>query len=141
MIVSPGDTLTLHFRLAALDGSELDNTFGSEPVIVHLGNGELHANLEQCLIGLEIGKRYEFTLEPQLAFGHSDPALLRPIARSAFAGEIPTIGSLLEFTQTDGAALAGVIREIGDEQVAVDFNHPLSDCVVSFEVEVLVIDR
>lgn len=139
MIVRPNDTITLHFRLAAHKGSELDNTFGGDPVSLRLGCGELDANLEKCLIGLEAGKRYEFTLEPQQAFGHGDPALLRPIARSAFAGELPAIGSLLEFTQADGVARAGVIREIGEEQVTVDFNHPLSDCVVSFEVEILAI--
>jgi len=141
MIVRPNDTLTLHFRLAALNGGELDNTFDSEPVTLHLGSGELHANLEKCLIGLEPGIRYEFTLEPQQAFGHDDPALIRQIDRSAFDGEVPPSGSLVEFTQPDGASLAGVIREIGTEQVTVDFNHPLSDCVVRFEVEILAIAK
>ena len=139
MNIQPGDTLTLHFRLAALNGGELDNTFDSDPVIVRLGCGELHANLEKCLIGLEPGIRYEFTLEPQQAFGHDDPALIRPIAKSAFDGEVPAPGSLVEFSQPDDASLAGVIREIGTDQVTVDFNHPLSDCVVRFEVEVLAI--
>ncbi len=139
MTVQPGDTLTLHFRLAALNGGELDNTFGAEPVVVCLGSGELDANLEKCLIGLEPGIRYEFTLEPQQAFGHDDPTLIRQIAKAAFVGGVPAPGSLVEFIQPDGGALAGVIREIGSDQVAVDFNHPLSDCVVRFEVEILAI--
>ena len=139
MIVEPGDTVTLHLALSALNGSTLDSTFGLEPVTLRLGCGELDVNLEKCLIGLEPGNRYEFTLEPEQAFGHDDPTLIRQIPKVAFADEIPAPGNLMEFTQPDGAIHAGVIREIGFDQVTVDFNHPLSDCMVRFEVEVLAI--
>jgi FKBP-type peptidyl-prolyl cis-trans isomerase 2 len=139
MIVQPGDTLTLHFRLAALNGSELDNTFGGEPVTLRLGCGELDENLEKCLIGLETGVRHEFTLEQEQAFGLGDPALIQPIPHAAFPAEIPPAGSLIEFIQPDGGMLAGIIREIAADHVTVDFNHPLSDCAVRFEVEVLAI--
>ncbi|MBS4098639.1 MAG: FKBP-type peptidyl-prolyl cis-trans isomerase [Sulfuricella sp.] len=139
MTVQPGDTLTLHFRLAALSGQDLDSTFGGEPVTLRLGGGELEANLEKCLIGLETGIRYEFTLEPQEAFGFADPALTRVLPRQAFPADLPPTGSLVEFTQPDGSALAGLVTDISGDQVTVDFNHPLSDCAVRFEVEVLAV--
>jgi FKBP-type peptidyl-prolyl cis-trans isomerase SlpA len=139
MTVEPGDTLTLHFALSALNGSTLDSTFGSEPVTLRLGCGELDDNLEKCLIGLETGNRYEFTLEAEHAFGHDDPTLIQQIPKAAFSDEVPAPGNLMEFTQPDGATRAGIIREIGFDQITVDFNHPLSDCVVRFEVEVLAI--
>ena len=139
MKVKPGDTLTLHFALSALNGSELDNTFGGEPVTLRLGGFDLDDNLEKCLIGLEPGKRYEFTLEPEQAFGHSDPALIRQIPRPAFGDQTPAPDDLMEFAQPNGETLAGIIREVVADQVTVDFNHPLSDCVVRFEVEILAI--
>lgn len=139
MTAKPGDTLTLHFALSALNGSELDSTFGTEPVTLRLGAFELDANLEKCLIGLEAGIRYEFTLEPEQAFGPGDPALIRQIPKPAFGDHVPAPGNLMEFTQPDGETLAGIVREIGVDQVTVDFNHPLSGCVVRFEVEILAI--
>lgn len=139
MTVQPGDTLILHFRLASLSGKELDSTFESEPITLHLGSGELDANLEKCLIGIKTGIRYEFTLEAQDAFGSADPALVRILPRNAFPQDMPPVGSLVEFTQPGGAALAGLVTAIGDDQVTVDFNHPLSDCAVRFEV--LVVER
>lgn len=141
MNVEPGDTLTLHFRLATLSGEELDSTFESEPISLHLGNGELDANLEKLLIGLPVGIRHEFTLEPEQAFGHADPALVRQLPRQAFPADLPPVGSLVEFTQPDGSALPGLVMEIRGKTVTVDFNHPLSDCHVRFEVEILAIDR
>lgn len=139
MNVQPGDTLTLHFRLATLSGKELDSTFESEPISLRLGSGELDTNLEKLLIGLPIGVRHEFTLEPEQAFGSADPALIRQLPRLAFPSDLPPIGSLVEFTQPDGSALPGLVMEIGGDTVTVDFNHPLSDCSVRFEVEVLAI--
>ncbi len=139
MIIQPGDTLTLHFRLASLSGRELDSTFDSEPVTLRLGSGELDSNLEKCLIGIETGIRYEFTLEAQDAFGSADPALIRVLPRNAFPQDLPPVGSLVEFTQPDGVALPGLVTEIADDKITVDFNHPLSDCAVRFEV--LVVER
>lgn len=141
MTVEPGDTLTLHFRLATLNGKELDGTFGGEPISLRLGCGELDGNLEKLLIGLPVGVRHEFTLEPEQAFGYADPALTRELPRQAFSADLPPVGSLVEFTQPDGSALAGLLTAIEGDTVTVDFNHPLSDCAVRFEVEVLAIAR
>lgn len=140
MIVKHGDTLTLHFRLATLSGKELDSTFDSEPISLRLGSGELDDNLEKLLIGLPVGVRHEFTLEPEQAFGSADPVLIRELPRQAFPADLPPVGSLVEFTQPDGSALAGLVMKIGEDTVTVDFNHPLSDCHVRFEVEVLAIE-
>lgn len=137
MTVQPGDKITLHFRLASLSGKELDSTFDGEPVNLSLGSGELDGNLEKCLIGLPLGIRHEFTLEPEQAFGNADPALIRHLPRRAFPAELPPVGSLVEFTQPDGSALPGLVTAIEGDTVSVDFNHPLSDCVVRFEALVV----
>lgn len=140
MTVKHGDTLTLHFRLTTLSGEVLDSTFDSEPISLRLGSGELDDNLEKLLIGLPVGVRHEFTLEPEQAFGSADPALIRELPRQAFPADLPPVGSLVEFTQPDGSALPGLVMDIGGDTVTVDFNHPLSDCSVRFEVEVLAIE-
>jgi hypothetical protein len=43
-----GDTLTLHYRISAWNGAEIDSTFLGEPVTLTFGNGELAENLEKC---------------------------------------------------------------------------------------------
>ena len=45
-------------------------------------------------------------------------------------------GTLVEFELPNGQTLAGSILEITPEGVKVDFNHPLADCPIEFEVEV-----
>jgi len=136
--VRPGDRLVLHYKLSALDRAEIDSTFGGEPLTLGLGHNEFTPNLEQWLIGLHAGERHEFHLQPWAAFGVSDPALIQEIALEEFPPGIPVEeNSLIEFSMPNGATLAGLVKAKTASHALVDFNHPLSDCPVLFEVEVV----
>lgn len=138
--VRPGDRLLLHYKLSALDGTEIENTFGGAPLAVGLGRNELPENLEQWLIGLSAGERHQFQLEPWAAFGASDPALIQEIALTEFPPGMPVEeNSLIEFAMPNGTTLAGLVKAKTRSHALVDFNHPLSDCPVLFEVEVVEI--
>jgi len=140
--VAPGDTVVLHYRLAAGTGEELEGTFGGEPATLTLGRGELAENLERCLIGLASGEQRVFLLPPEQAFGHCDPALLQRLPRAAFPPDMAVAPrALIRFTLPNGNDLVGTVVECGAETVVVDFNHPLCDCPVQFEVQVLEIRR
>ena len=45
----------------------------------------------------------------------------------------------MEFQMANGNAMAGRIQEVRATEVVVDFNHPLSDCPLVLEVEILEI--
>ncbi|MBZ0092470.1 MAG: hypothetical protein K8F27_09650, partial [Sulfuricellaceae bacterium] len=50
------------------------------------------------------------------------------------------IGSLIEFGLPDGSTLGGRLLEETGATVTVDFNHPLSDCAVYFEVLIVSVE-
>ena len=52
-VVKENSLLTLHYRLALADDTELVSTFGSTPATLQLGSGELAPPLERCLEGIE----------------------------------------------------------------------------------------
>ena len=136
--VKPGDTLTLHYKITAVNGTEIDSTFGGEPIQITLGCNELAQNLENCLIGVLPGERHVFQLEPWQAFGVSNPELIKEIALEEFPADIPARpGSLIEFSLPNGTVLTGTVKSTTNSHATVDFNHPLSDCPILFEVEVL----
>jgi FKBP-type peptidyl-prolyl cis-trans isomerase SlpA len=136
--VGPGDTILLHYQLSSPDGTEFENTFDDEPVELTLGQGELAWNLEQCLIGLPLNERHVFMLEPAQAFGCFDERLVQRLALTDFPADMALAPQMMiEFQLPNGTTMPGTIQEIGQSEVVVDFNHPLSDCPVHFEVEVL----
>jgi len=144
--VGPDSYLTLHYRLADLDGTEYVSTFDLSPATLQMGSGQLAETLESCLLGLPAGERHVFQLDEGDAFGSHNPRLVeriarKRIARSALPPEVELrVNSLIEFSSPDGASsFAGFLRELNDSSVLFDFNHPLAGKAIRFEVEVIAI--
>jgi FKBP-type peptidyl-prolyl cis-trans isomerase SlpA len=137
--VSPGDTLELRFALRPRGGEDILSNFDdAEPDTITLGDGTLAPMLEQWLIDLVPGERHVFLLDPWQAFGASQPDLIQTMPRSDLPAEPNLeVDQLVEFAMPSGQTVAGRILEIGDESVKVDFNHPLADLAIEFEVEIV----
>jgi FKBP-type peptidyl-prolyl cis-trans isomerase SlpA len=141
--VQRGSFLTLHYRLAGPDGADIINTFAEKPATLSLGTGELAPAMEARLIGLEEGTRTTFELPAGVAFGERNPDLVQRVKRGLLdelgdPDETYHVGDVVQFPTPDGAgAYAGVVREVGDESVLFDFNHPLAGQPVTFEVHVI----
>lgn len=137
-VVTAHSLLTLHYRLALADDTDLVSTFGAKPATLQLGSGELAPVLERCLIDLPAGQRTVFLLEAEQAFGPHNPQLMQRFARD----ELPEPGelremALIEFKAPDGAAYTGLVRELSATEALIDFNHPLAGKAIRFEVEVI----
>lgn len=136
--VQTDSLITLHYRLGLDSEQILMSTFDSTPATLKLGGGELAPTLERCLVGLAVGERQVFQLEPEQAFGLHNPNLVERMPREAFRDEAMLEEmSLIEFTAPDGNKLAGLLRELGDDYALIDFNHPLAGKAVRFEVQVI----
>jgi FKBP-type peptidyl-prolyl cis-trans isomerase SlpA len=136
--VASGDTLSLRYAIRLRDGTEVvSNLAEAGPDTLTLGDGTLASTLEACLIGLPPGQRHVFLLDAWQAFGASQPELVQALPRSDLPeGTQLEAGTLVEFSMPNGQTLAGHILEVGEDAVKVDFNHPLADLPIEFEVEV-----
>ena len=136
--VAPGDTIELRYALRPRGGDDLVSNFDDpEPETVTLGDGTLAPTLEQWLVDLAPGERHVFLLEPWQSFGVSQPELVQTLPKSDLPPEMDfAVDQLVEFTMPNGQTLAGHILEIDEEAIKVDFNHPLADLSIEFEVEV-----
>ena len=137
--VAPGDTVELRYALRPRGGEDLvSNLDDDAPETLTLGSGTLAPALEQWLIDLPTGERHVFLLDPCQAFGESQPELIQTLPRSDLPAEPAfEVDQLVEFAMPNGQTLAGHILEIGDDHVRVDFNHPLADLSIEFEVEIV----
>lgn len=142
-LVQPGSFLTLHYRLAGPDGSDVINTFNDKAATLSLGTGELAPAMEARLMGLAEGARQTFEMAPAEAFGERNPDLLQRVSRSLLREHgdpqaVYDVGDVVQFQAPDGqGAYAGVVRETADDWLLLDFNHPLAGQPVTFEVHVV----
>lgn len=141
-VVTETAFLTLHYRLATTDGTDLITTFAGNPATLMLGKGQLAPFLEAVLIGLPEGKHQTFHLAPAQAFGERTDELVRDVTRATLdENSVPgadyKIGDLVDFAAPGGGRFAGVLRKLGDEMVTFDFNHPLAGQSLQFEVKLI----
>ena len=143
--VRPGSFLTLHYRLQGPDGADLVNTFNDKPATLSLGTGELAPAMEAHLLGLPEGARRTFELGAGEAFGARNPELQQRVKRSLLnelgePDERYSVGDVVQFPTPDGrGAYAGVVREVTDDVLVFDFNHPLAGRPVRFEVQLIAV--
>ncbi|MDF2940310.1 MAG: FKBP-type peptidyl-prolyl cis-trans isomerase family protein [Gammaproteobacteria bacterium] len=142
MVIESGSTVSMHFDIRLKDGSIAESTRSFEqPMTFTLGQEVFSEKLENEMLGLKVGDKKKIMLLPEDAFGEPHPANIYQVSRSQFAkmeAETPLEeGLIVAFVQQNGDELPGIIREIAEDEVTVDFNHPLSGQVVLFDIEIV----
>jgi len=134
--VELGTKVTLHFALVLEDGDVIDSNFETAPATFTVGDGNLLPGFESTLIGLENGDEREFTIPPEEAKGQHNPQNVQRVDRSNFDQQELEVGAMFSFQNGDGE-LPGVIIEFEDEEILVDFNHPLAGKNIIFQVKIM----
>ena len=136
--IAPGCQVTMHFSISLPDGTEAASTFEAEPTTFVMGDGTVSEGLELALYGLAAGDTQSLTLQPDQAFGPRDEAKVQPMPRANFSSDMELEpGLIISFTTPDGNEVAGIVQELQEQSVVMDFNHPLAGMEVIFKVEVL----
>ena len=137
--IQAGTLVTLHFSLALENGHIVDSNFEGNPATFSVGDGNLLPGFESRLLGLAVGDEREFIISPENAFGQHNAQNVQAVDRGNFDESELEIGSILSFQNGDGE-LPGVIIALEENQVMVDFNHPLSGKNIVFQVKIVEIN-
>jgi len=132
----------LHMKLILDDGTVVEDSHeNNKPCLIQLGDESLSTAFENQIIGLKENQSKQFRLSAEDAFGVSNPALIHYMELQQFPEpEALKMDQLIPFSQPNGQPLMGIIKNIAGQSVTVDFNHPLVDKAVTFEVEMLRIN-
>ncbi|MCG8295822.1 MULTISPECIES: FKBP-type peptidyl-prolyl cis-trans isomerase [Pseudomonas] len=129
--------VTLHFALHLENGDTVDSTFGKAPATFKVGDGNLLPGFESALFGFKAGDQRKLTIAPENAFGQHNPQNVQVMPRSQFEGMELSEGLLVIFNDAANTELPGVVKVFDDNQVTIDFNHPLAGKTLNFEVQIL----
>ncbi len=135
--VSEGTRVFLNFSVSLEDGSEVDSNFGGEPVEFSVGDGSLLPGFERRMFGMGAGDRKVFQVPPEDAFGQPNENNVQRLPRDQFDDDVELeIGLVFSFADAAGGELPGMVIAYDDEEVTVDFNHPLAGRTILFDVQV-----
>ena len=136
--IGPDTKVTLHFSLSLEDGSTVDSNFDSEPASFVVGDGSLLPGFEAVIQGLKPGAEDVFFIHPEQGFGQHNPSNIQQFPRKEFEDDLALEpGLMLSFADANKAELPGVVTEVDQDEVTIDFNHPLAGHTISFKVSIL----
>lgn len=128
------------YQLFLADGYQVENNEDPDGDILQLGQGDIHPNLENALLGLPEGEQTRLIILADQAFGAPDPAAIQQLPRQDFPANLEfNEGQILSFALPSGQETPGKILAIGEDIINVDFNHPLAGHNICLEVEILEI--
>ncbi len=131
LVDKDGDTMIYEFKEDKPDSF----VFGNEP-------GMLEA-FTSHLDGLKVGDEFDFILSPIEAFGERDPNMVAVLDKSLFMveGEFDAErvyeGAFVPMMTAEGMRIEGIVKEITDDKVTVDFNHQLAGETVRYAGKVI----
>lgn len=136
-VVREDSEIAISFKLSLVDGTLVEETEENQPLRFTLGDGTFVHNLEEMLVGLELGTTAKLTLSPERAFGMPNPENFQTMAKADFPAEMELQeGHVIGFNTPTGEEVPGTIHEIKEDEVVIDFNHPLAGATVIFEAKI-----
>ena len=134
--------VALRYAVSLADGTVIEEA-EDDPETIQLSQGEFINELEQKLYGMQAGDTDDIII-PALEnlFGAYDESRVQHLEHSAFDQEAPPQqGHVIEFTLPNGTTVPGIIREVTEKDVLVDFNHPLCGRDVMFAVDIVSVEN
>ena len=143
MIVQNGHTVTVHYvgTLPDEDNIEFDSSFKrGAPVEFEVGSGRMIAGFNDAVIGMTVGETRSVTLEVSDAYGEPDKTAYQLVPKTSFGENFDfKINGMIQGNGPMGPFVAR-IDEVRDNDVVLDFNHPLAGKRLTFEITAVSIN-
>ena len=119
------------------DGETIvDSNVGGAPLVFMFGKGQIISGLEDGIVNMSIGEKADVLVQPANAYGELDESATQEVPKDQFAGIDLELGMTLYGQGEDGATVQVTVKEIGEETIVIDFNHPLAGKALMFSVTV-----
>ncbi len=138
MPIGNNKVVTLNFTLKDQHGNVLDSTEGEQPFSFLSGHQNILPKLESEIDNMLIGSKRTVTINAVDAYGEYNNDIVQIVGKDEFPPEfLLEVGMQYIASAPDGTKMPFTITEIREEDVTIDFNHPLAGKDLSFEVELL----
>ena len=161
-----GDMITINYTGTLEDGTVFDSTLEgmecddeecfdddcsddecgcsheSGPMTFILGEAILFPMIDEEIVGMAPGEKKKILIPAAAAFGEYDKEKVFTVPRADLPEDlVPEVGDELVLSNDDDEELGVTVLETTEEGVTFDSNHPLAGEDLTFEVELVSIDK
>lgn len=133
-----GDKVKVHYHGKLTDGTTFDSSEGRSPLEFEIGSGQVIPGFDEGVTGLQIGEKRTVNIPAEQAYGPVSEEQIVEFPRSQFPPEMtPEVGMPLQMSNDQGQTFQVVIKEVKDDMVILDANHPLAGKDLIFDIELV----
>lgn len=138
--VENGSIVSIEYTLSSDAGEVLDTNRGAAPLTFTQGQQQIIPGLEREMIGLRAGDQKKVVVKPEDGYGEVVPNAQQEVPKEAIPKEGLRVGTALTARSGSGEVHPVVVKEIRENTVIIDFNHPLAGKTLFFDVKVLGVE-
>lgn len=137
--MSKDQVITMFYELKDANTGEIleSNMQEGGQISFITGHGHIIEKLEEEVSKLKSGERATISVKAAEGCGEYNNEAIQSLPKEQFAGIDLHEGMELFGQNEDGSSVRVIVKEIKDDEVTVDFNHPYAGKDLLFNVEVL----
>jgi len=137
MAISENQVVSIQYELKDVNSGEiLDSNMDAAPLSFIVGKGQIIPGLESEIMKLSLNDSEQVRVSAKDAYGEYDEKAVQTLPKEQFAGLEIKEGMTLYGQGEDGGTVQVTVKSFNDENVDVDFNHPLAGKDLLFALSV-----
>ncbi len=145
MAIDRNKFVSLSYELTSgdFDGEVKERASSESPLTFVYGAGLMLPKFEEHLLGLKQGDNYKFMVKSDDAYGPIFEERIVDLPKDIFKVDgkldetLLALGNVVPMMDASGNRLQGTVKEVRDNDVKMDFNHPMAGQDLYFKGEVL----
>lgn len=135
MAIETNQIVSIEYEVSSA-GQVVDSNVGGELLTFMVGKQQIIPGLEEEVCKMNQGERGDVLVPAAKAYGEYNDEALQDVPKEQFAGIDLQTGMTLYGQSEDGGTVQVTVKEIADESVKIDYNHPLAGKDLMFTVTI-----
>lgn len=138
--VKKGDTIRIHYHGKLNNGETFDSSEGREPLEFEVGSGMVIPGFDKGVIGMNVGDKKTVNIPVEEAYGPKNDEMIIDFPKDRFPDDMQAeVGMPLTMSDGSGQNFRVIIKEVKENSVVLDANHPLAGEDLTFDLELVEI--
>ena len=139
-VIEAGSRVAVEYTLTDDEGKVLDSSRGRAPLTYVQGESQIVPGLEKALAGMHSGEQKQVVVAPADGYGDLDPAAVAEVPKGMIPADALNVGTELVARNSQGTTRLVRVKEIKDDTVVLDLNHPLAGKTLHFDIKVVGVE-
>lgn len=138
-MIEDGKKVRIHYTGTLNDGTQFDSSAGRDPLEFETGAGHVIPGFDSAVRDMEVGGKKTVTIPSAEAYGEAHEEMIGDIPKDRFPPEMElSVGMPLQMMGPQGP-MGVIVKEIKEDAVTIDANHPLAGQDLTFALELVEI--